>query len=272
MMKKILILLILICNCFMCSSCQNRNTNTTLIEEIINTSNDEYSGFHNIKMHPNQTAYIYSYRSSFEETPFSHCEGENLDYFSFAYNHKTSALLVHCEKKIEKTAHISKVIYISDTHKITVNVDITINNDENYNILEPNFPNFYPYELDVCYYANLFFGTSSNNIGNFYLYIDEELVKYGSIKINKIYIDGCDNKIWIKQNFLGGYLHSNDKNDDIYYHEFPSVTLPLIVEEPTLIIMPYERILGIVNCSGNLVFEVEYKGENYIISRPFSVW
>ena len=263
--KNYLLMVMMMLFSLLLTSCGNKNP-----EKEIKEYDSRFDNIvnHRHKMHPNQTIFANVLMPMGYDVPFMECEGSNLDYFDFAFNHNKDVLLIHCERLIEEEAHIERIIFEDDKTKIIINMDIYLSNDNDFCISAPDLPylDLNNRQLNI---VDLFIYDSGNRWGCFGLFIDNPI--YDGMTIHNIYLDGCDEQTMKITGFRGNYIESKNRYlDYVCYMEFNPVSLPFNPPQSYLLIIDWTNNYYMSSMGYDLVFDVEYQGQRYLVNRPFS--
>ena len=259
-MKKLCCFMLMLFVCISLASCE-KNHQTICI-------NENKSVYGELQMHVGSSSSIEGaeeYRIGDEKIDliFDRVEGENLEYFSFQVTQYISRnVTITCLKKIEKVAHLSKIVYKTDANdnEYYYEIDLFIENEEQYDQLEPEF-------VDICLEWNsadfytfnnesIILELSTQSVGP---YVSPSKEQYQKV-INNVTTDSKFVEIYDIKYYVG---ESYDENNTLSFEspiDFTNDVLWLIIEYG-IVDETYDSVYF------NLLFDITFKAKNYKILR-----
>ena len=147
-------------------------------------------------------------------------------------------------------------------------MDIYLSNDNDYSVLAPDLP-YLDLNNRQLNLVDLFIYDSGNRWGYFGLFIDN--LNFEGMIIHNIYLDGCDEAAMEITGFRGNYIEYNNRYlENVFDMECNSVTFPFSPPQSYLLIIDWTNNYYMSSMGYDLVFDVEYQGQRYLVNRPFS--
>lgn len=203
---------------------------------------------------------------------FDHVEGENTGYLSFEQDERfNDTIYIKCDKKIENPASINKIYYKTEENdnEYYLNTQIVISDEETYDDLEPHFLNIdlaldYSFGCYNIFSDEIVIKLTNGTLGDKTSRTEEpyqKILNGVSINTSKVRITSIQYEVTEDEDF-NGWKSDNYMNESIDFTE--NTTYVMIFFEKT---EEYQNAIVFFD----LVFDLTFNGDNFIITRNFYI-